>query len=444
MSAPDQGRPFGVWTASALVVGSIIGTGIFLIPAALAPYGGTGIASWSVTIIGTLLLGFVYVRLTALRPLASGSIAICSEVLGPLPGVLVGWAYWLSNIGAMAAMATGATSYLSTFAPAITATPLRGALFASALTAAVTAINLGSTRAAGRFQIVTTILKILPLLAIVVILARLGPMGGAGTVAPSAPLPGKGVAMLPATLSTLTGAVAFTFFTMTGFETGSVVAARVKRPEVNVFRATMFGILGTGLLFLFVCGGILLALPADRVAASPAPFGLFVETYWGHGPALAIAAFAAIAAIGCLNGWVLVQGEIPIAMAQEGGLPAWFGRVDARGIPVGVMTLSSLLVIVLVMSNASKSLANIYVFVALLSTAACLWFYAAACLAALRLRIARVPAVLGLLFCGWVMWGTGLAVSLLSLVLMLTALPLYLMRPRAAAPLQDVPAGMAA
>lgn len=400
----------------------MIGSGIFLLPASLAPFGWMGVAAWFVASAGALAIGYVLVRLSRALPLASGGIGATAEVLGPVVGALIGWSYWVSTWATNAAISAAASSYLSVSFPGLSATPLRGAVTASALIWMLTALNLAGARAAGRFQVVTTVLKIVPLVTVAVILARLL-LTGEGRV-----LPQPEVAF---SLGGLTAPVTLTLFALLGFECASIVAARVDRPEVNVFRATMFGTGIAALLYVVVCSGIVLTLPTAVVAGSPAPFATFVETFWGHGPAVAVALFAAIAAIGALNGWVLIQGEVPRSMASEGLLPRWFGRTDKRDVPVGVLVLSSVLASALVMTNASKSLSGIFQFLVLLTTASTLWFYFAACVAAIRMRIAVPVAVVGAGFSIWAMWGAGVVASGLSLLLMLTVLPLYWMRGRA-------------
>jgi APA family basic amino acid/polyamine antiporter len=414
-------RPFGLWTATALVVGSMIGSGVFLLPASLAPYGWLGVAAWFVASAGALLIGYVLVTLSRALPDASGGIGITGEVLGPVIGVLIGWAYWVSVLSTVAAIATAASSYLSVLIPSLAATPLRGALTASAVIWALTALNLAGARVVGRFQVVTTVLKIVPLVTTMAILGWLV-VSGQGRIVPQP--------IMPISLGGLTAPVTLTLFALLGFECASLVAGRVHRPHVNLFRATMFGTGLAALLYIVVCSGIVLTLPTAVVVNSPAPFATFVETFWGRGPAVAIALFAAIAAIGALNGWVLIQGEVPRGMAIEGLLPSWFGRADSRDVPVGVLVLSSVLATGLVMTNASRSLSGIFEFMVLLTTASSLWFYFSACIAAIKLRIAMPAAILGAGFSLWAMWGAGVVASGLSLVLMLTVLPLYWLRRR--------------
>jgi APA family basic amino acid/polyamine antiporter len=165
---------------------------------------------------------------------------------------------------------------------------------------------------------------------------------------------------------------------------------------------------------------------------APAPIAMFVGIFLGRGAELVVAAFAVIAAVGALNGWILVQGEVPLGMARADLLPRWVGRTNDRDVPAGVLLFTSLCTTILLISCAI-GLSNILDFMLKLTAAATMWLYVGACAAALRLGIARMPAVLGLLFCGWVLVGTGLVANELCLALMVSAVPLYLLRTRAMA-----------
>lgn len=416
-------RPFGFWMATALVVGGMIGSGIFLMPVGLAPFGWTAVAAWVVSIAGAVCLAFTMARLAQTMPQATGAVAITGAALGELPGVLVGWSYWVSVWSANAGIAIAATSYLGSFFPIIRATPLNGALCAVALIWLLTLLNLGGAKAAGRFQVVTTVLKLVPLLTVIVLAAG-GLVSGNATLL-----------ALPATAPTfglLASAVTLTLFPLVGFEAASVAAERVRDPARNVMRATMAGTAGTGLLYILVSAAIILILPASQLIASGAPFELFVATFWSSGPALAIAAFAAIAAIGALNGWVLIQGEVPLGMARAGLLPRWFGKVSARDVPVRVLVVSSALASLLVLFNSSSSLGSVFVFVATLATCSTLWLYVALAASALLRRVAVPSAIVGLAFALFAFWGAEREAFLWSLALMATALPLYFLRPRGA------------
>ena len=422
-------RPFGFWTATALVVGGMIGSGIFTLPAQLAPYGWTGLVAWLACAAGAMLIALVLARLATVMPEASGVVAICAQVLGPLPGLLIGWAYWVGVWSANAYISLTAIRYLGVFFPSLTATPLAAALSGVVLIWLLTALNLRGAKAAGRFQVVTTALKLLPLIAVVVIVAGFGLAGGGQfRQTPHAAFAWQ----------QLTPAVTLAFFALVGFESASIAAERVRDPARNVVRATIAGLALTAILYIIVCSGIIFALPEKVAADAEAPMALFVSTFWGPAAGLAVAGFAVVAAVGCLNGWVLLQGELPLGMSRAGVLPSWVGRTSSRDVPVGALIASSLLASILILSSASKSTGALYDFILRLTTAATLWIYIGACLSALKLGVARPLAILGLGFALWALWGSGPEAGGLSILLIVVAIPLYFLARRAT--LAELPA----
>lgn len=411
------GRKLGLFAAIALVMGNMIGSGVFLLPASLAPFGWNAVIGWIVTTAGTLVLAFVLAALTRARPGAGDPAGFVTEAFGEVPAFLVGWVYWVSVWTAVVSIAVAAVSYLSAFFPAITAAPMGPALSAIALVWAMTLVNLGGVRAAGNFQIVTVLLKLVPLVAVIVIAALV--LGtGKGEIRP--------FMMAELNGTDLRGAAALTLFALLGFECASIAAARVENPEVNVPRATMWGTGLTGVLYLLVCSAIALMLPEVVAATSPAPFATFVERYWSPGPAALVTVFAIVSCVGAINGWVLLQGELPRAMAARGMLPRWFAATDRDGTPRRALLVSSVIATVCLLLNASRDMQGIYEFVLLLSTSAALWLYLACALAAFRMGVARGFALVGAGYALWTLWGAGIEASGWSLVLMAAGIPLYL------------------
>ena len=406
----------------------MIGAGIFVLPAQLAPFGWTGLVAWGFAIPGALLLAYILSRLAAARPDATGAVAIVGEALGPLPGLLVGWSYWVGICSANAILALTAVRYGASFAPALTASPLAAALGATTLIWAVTALNLGGAKSAGRFQVLTTLLKLLPLVAVVIILAGLAFAQNGQFTAVSHP---------PFVARDLSTAMTLCFSALIGFEAASLAAERLRDPARNVMRATLYGTALTGLLYVIICNGIIFALPESAVAASDAPIAFFVQNFWGYGASLSVSAFASIAAIGCLNGWTLMQGEVPFGMARSGLMPTFLARTSDRDVPTTAMLISSVFVSILILSGAVPGITNILTFMLQLTTAATVWLYVGACVAALVIGVARPASAVGLGFALWLLWGSGLYALGLSIVLMLTALPLYWLRPRVTLTLPD-------
>ncbi|HEU0134344.1 MAG TPA: amino acid permease [Allosphingosinicella sp.] len=427
-SQPAHRRAFGFWICLALVIGNMIGSGVFLLPQQLAPYGWNAILGWGVTIGGALCLAFVFASLARRFPRAGGPYAYTAEAFGAAPGFAVAWSYWISVWTANAAIALGAVSYLSHFLPGLAAAP---GLVAIGFAWAFTLINCLSVKGTGEVQIVTTVLKLLPLLAAIVLTLAIGATGDRPD---AVPLPAGEIGW-----AGVSAAAALTLWAMVGFESATIPADHVRDPERTIPRATMIGTLITGLVYLIACSGVALLLPPDQAAASSAPFADFIGRYWGPGPASLVALFATVSALGALNGWVLIQGELPVALARDGRFPAWFARTSETGIPVRAHLVSSGLVTLLLLANLSRSMGGMFAFMALLSTAAALVAYLSCSLAALRLQAAgRMPgstvlpvaAALGAAYSIWAIYGAGPEPATWGAVLLLSGLPVYLIMRR--------------
>lgn len=424
-------RALGFWMCLALVMGSMIGSGIFLLPAALAPFGWNAVFGWLVAIAGVLCMARVFAHLARVMPESGGPYVYARQAFGEMGGFLVAWSYWISVWSANAAIAIAAVSYLSSFFPGIAAVPGLPALVAIGLIWLFTAINLWGVGIAGRVQVATTLLKLVPFAAVILIVIGVLTVHGTASLAPYR---GETIG-----LGAISAAAGLTMWPMIGFEAATVPAGRVVDPDRTVPRTTSLGTLATGLFYLIVCSGIILMMPADAIAGSNAPFGTFVAHFWAPGPAALITLFATISVLGTLNGWVLVQGELPTALAHDGLFPRWFARLSARATPVRAQLLSSGLASVLVASNYAKSMGAMFVFMGMMSTAITLIVYFFVMIAALteyaRGRFGRRPtvpalAIAGLAFAIWALVGIGLGSDKWSAILFLSGIPVFLLMRR--------------
>jgi len=410
------GRKLGLAAAIALVMGTMIGSGVFLLPASLASFGWNAVGGWVLTIGGALVLAKLLADLTSKHDGKGNTTAFVRSAFGPVPKFLIAWVYLVSVWAAVVTVAVAAVSYLSSMAPVISASHASTIACVIALIWAVTLVNLKSVRTAGNFQVLTLAIKVVPLLIVIVL---------------AAVALGSGAARLPAfepetiSLPALNGAAILTLWALVGFECASIAARQVENPERNVPRATVWGTGLTGLLYLFVCSAIALLLPMDVAVNSPAPFATFVERYWSPGPAALVAVFAVVSCIGTMNGLTLVAGELTRSMADDGLLPPWAGRVHASGTPRRALLISAVIASVMGLMNASDGLQALFEFLLLLSTSATLWLYLACALAAIKLGVSRGFAVVGVVYSLWTLWGADLKASALSLALMLAGLPLY-------------------
>jgi len=430
-SSEDKARALGFWLCLALVIGNMIGSGIFLLPAQLAPYGWNAVFGWLFTIAGALCLAFVFARLTRAMPHSGGPYAFVQEAFGPIPAFAVAWSFWITIWTGNSAIAVAAISYLSLFAPPLATVPGLGALATVALLWALTAINCASVRAAGGLQLVTTIVKLIPLIAVIVIAAL---VLGEGRQVTEVPLRATDISF-----AGISAAAALALWAMLGVEAAAVGEDKVRDPARNVPRATMIGILIVGIVYLLTSTPVILLMPVEQLAASNAPLADFVALYWSPALALLIGLFAAVSAIGALNGWVLLQGEMPLAMARQGVLPRWFAKTS-RGIAVRAQILSSGLATILILANHSRTVGGLFAFMALLTTALALVLYLACALAALRLqrtgRIERsatlsVVATLAALYSLWTLYGAGYEAVGWGAVMLAAGIPVYVLMRRA-------------
>jgi APA family basic amino acid/polyamine antiporter len=174
------------------------------------------------------------------------------------------------------------------------------------------------------------------------------------------------------------------------------------------------------------------------VAKSPAPFATFVAHFWSSGPAELVTVFVVISCVGALNGWVLLQGEMPRAMAAKGILPRWLAQTDAGGTPVRALLVSAMIATLFVVMNGARSMQGLFEYMLLLSTSASLWVYLACSLAAFKLKIARPFAVVGAVYSLWTLWGAGIGVSGLSFLLMASGIPMLWWARRTSAAVEKI------
>ena len=424
-------RQLGFWMCVALVVGNMIGSGIFLLPASLAPYGMNSVLAWVLTAAGAVLLAFVFSGLSRAFPTAEGPYAYIRMAFGDLAAFVAAWGYWVSVWVGNAAIATGAVSYLSHLVPWIATQPGASAAVTVAFVWLLTAVNVYGLRAAGRVQVVTTVLKILPLLAI----AGLGIYLAVST---DSRLAWSSPGAAPMSLDAVTSAATLTLWALLGFESASVAAERVIDPERNIPRATMLGTILTAVIYILSCTAVLLVIPAQQLAASTAPFADVATLFWGHSAGLWLALFAAISGLGALNGWILLQGQLPFQMARSGLFPKVFARLSPRQTPAAALCISSTLVTALVLMNYGKSMVEIFTFMILLSTTATLVMYLLCALAVLvllrngklvasgrRAAWLAVAGVLGTVYALWTLVGAGKEAVLWGFVLLAAAVPVY-------------------
>ena len=414
-------QPLGLWTAIALVVGSMIGSGVFLLPATLASFGAASLLGWGVTLLGVLLLAIVYSWLAKKITRTGGSYAYAHEAFGPGAGFFVAWSNWISMWCGNAALAVAFAGSLGAVFPEATATPLRGAVSALAALWFCTIVNVAGVREAGRMQLITTLLKIVPLVLFGVLgLAYIQ----AGSYQPFNP---SGESLFAVT----TASAAITLWAFLGFEAATIPSASIKDPERTVPRATIIGMLIAGIATMLTCTVVIGLLPSDVLVNSAAPMADAATRLWGSSAGLAIGVIATISCFGALNGWVLLQAQVPLAAASDKLFPSIFAKVDTRGTPVSGLLISTALATIVVLSNYTQSLIQLFAFSILLSTAAALLPYSVSVAGWIKMNqkasvYKLIIAGLALIYALWALKGTGNEALLWGAGLLLAGVPVYL------------------
>lgn len=418
----NNDRKAGFWTCTALVVGNVIGMGIFLLPSALAPYGLNSLFGWTITILGCVAVARVLAYLARVRSGADGPYGYIRGTLGDLPAYMAFWAYWISLWLTNAALAIGVVAYAGVVFPSLKA--VEPALLALGLVWLFVVVNFFGVRTSGGVQIATTVLKLLPMVAIAIV--------GILVLIQS---PENYTAHLPTTpisLGGITAASTISLYAMLGIESASVPASQVDNPGRIIPRATMLGTGIVAVIYIVVSTVPQLLIPASELGASNAPFALLMNRFAGQGFGRWLSLFVMVSGLGCLNGWTLLSGEVTRTMASYGVLPRIFNHCNGRNAPVVALLSMGVLSSVMVCMNYSKSLVAAFTFITRLVTTANMPLYFCCAVAVVvlwrrgDLGYKALPvAVIAIAFVIFAFIGAGQEALLLGLGLIAAGLPVY-------------------
>jgi basic amino acid/polyamine antiporter, APA family len=428
-SAPKLKRTMGLWMATALVIGNMIGSGVFLLPSSLAGAAGpASIIAWIFTGAGALLLALVFSRLGRTFPRTGGPYAYARRAFGDFIGFQTAWGYWIAAWAGNAAIVTAFVGYLAVFWGGLGNGGIDAALVGIAVIWVVTLINILGVREGGVVQVVTTVLKFVPI-------AVIGIIGlffiDSDSLTPFAP---------HGTWSAISAAAPLTLWAFIGLESATVVAEEVKDPERNIPRATIIGTSVTTVVYILATIAIMGVVAAGPLADSSAPFALAAGKMFGGSWDKVIAVVAMISTFGALNGWVLLQGRVPLAAAEDGLFPEQFAKVHGeRKTPVFGLVVSSVLITGLMLMNYTKGLVDAFTFVLLLATLTTLVPYAYSAAAQAYLYVTEpelferkaflrdvVIAALAFAYSVWAITGSGKDIIAKGFVLLLAGIPVYI------------------
>ena len=425
---PEAHRPsLGLAACTAIVVGNMVGSGFYLSPSAVAPYGPLGILFWIVMGAGAMCLGLSFARLARRMPATGGPYAYTRAAYGDFAGFIVAWGYWISIWASLPLIAAAFTGSLLKLVPALQGNrPVALGITLGAIWF-VTLMNLRGVKKAARFAELTTYTKLIPFAGIAVLGLPWVHISHFSQFNPS----GHSLLQASAALAPLT------MFAYLGLESATVPAGDVRDPERTIPHATVLGILVAALLYVLGTTVVLGVVPRDQLVTSIAPFSDAARMMWGEWAAVIVAVAVMVSSIGALNGWTLLMGQVPMAAAQDGLFPDIFGRLSSRHVPAIGMVLSSSLAtgLVLVQLAGPPGFAAAYTMLVSLATMTGVIAYVFCALAdgliavrgAARGALPRIGPVeiIAFVFAMFTVYGCGPTPVLYGLLLLLFGIPVY-------------------
>ncbi len=419
-------RVFGFWTATSLVLGNMIGSGIFYLPASLAHVGPISILGWMITAVGAVSLAYVFSKLSLHNPSAGGPFSFTRQAYGDEMGFFMAWGYWIMAWSSNAAVSLAFVSYLSHFVPFLAESKIASFSVATALIWLTTFLNCRNLKYGGIVQVLTVIIKISPLVAVALVGWYYIDFNNYIPFNPNHDTP----------FEAINAAAAITMWAFIGLESATVPAESVENPGKTISRATLFGTLLGALIYIIITAVIFGLIPSDKLAQSSAPFVDAANLIFGPWVAPIIGFCVLTSIFGGLNGWIIMQGQIPYALAKEGLFPKAFKKLSDNGTPVFGLVFTSILMTILMSMNYSKSLVTQFNNMILIGTIMTLGTYLSSALASIKLlrhsfTVKLKPPVilaviLGSTYCIWAILGSGVENLMICFIAYACGIPVYI------------------
>ncbi len=411
----------GLWQLTSLVIGNLVGSSIFLLPATLAAIGSLSIISWIVTALGAITLALIFAELAHHIPKQGGPYAFVRHTFGNSAGFFIAWGYWILAWLSNAALIAGAVSYLTIIAGGLSGT--QALLIQLSILFLVTIFNLYGLKTTGMAEMIITIIKVIPLLII-----------------PFFALAKFDTNNFPPVLGTqydshFTAMNAAAFIALWGFvglETGTVPGGSVVNPRKNIPLATVLGTATAAFIYVFSTIAIFGVMPHADLAASQAPYAdaaalIFGGAIWSK----IIAVCAVVTCIGSLNGWIMIVGRIAQAAADDGLFPKVFSKTTEAGTPYAAILISSILTVPFVVLSTNNSLMEQFNFIIDVSVTFYIFIYLSCVFVFAKtvLRGNKAPFsqhlifIVGMLFLIWALFATKLTMLMYSASIILFGIP---------------------
>lgn len=416
----------GLWPMVSLVTGNLVGSGAYLMPAALAIYGTISLFGWIMTSLGAILLALVFAQLSARVPKTGGPYLYAREAFGDTVGYYVCWGYWMLSWISNPTLAIAAVGYISVVSGGLS--PWTNFLLEVGILGGLTLFNLLGIKITGRAELWITILKVLPLIVL--------PLIGIFFVDfhNFTHLNTSGLSFGDALNS-----VAFlTLWGFVGLETGTVPAGQVFNATKTVPRATIIGTAIAAVVYILGTIVVMGVVPPQDLINSKAPYADAAQIIFGGSWGTPVAIAAVITCLGTLNGWLIVVGRIPYGAAQDGLFPEIFKRTTRHGTPYWGVIISSVCAMPFLLMSLQNTLLEQFQFIVNIAITLILLVYTVSVLAYFKIIFKEKNYTLSHILLGvgalafslWAMWASSFKMVGFSLIILLLGIPMHLWMKR--------------
>ena len=365
-------KVFGLPTAIAMVVGSMIASGIFMAPQNLAESSNplVTVIAYAITGACSILIALSFANMVTKMPKTGGPVVYTKAAFGDFASFVIGWSWWIGAWVSVAALITGCVRYLGKLIPIISENNIVAMIVASAILWIITYMNIKGAKNVGIVQVVTTICKLLPVfLFMIIALFHFHPEYLHTVSKPS----NSGMGVLP-------GAIAITMWAFTGLENGTLAADETKDAAKNIRKAEIWGTVFVTLVYIVMMILAFGVMPQAKLADSKAPLADMINLMTGGTWAGAFVCIGVvISTLGAATSCALVTARASYACAKDHTFPATFGKMSKYGTPVNSLIYEAVLANILIIMKYVNGLNSAYEFLMLLSTMTTLPAYAATC-----------------------------------------------------------------
>jgi basic amino acid/polyamine antiporter, APA family len=421
-------QKIGFWSVFALVIGSQIGSGVFMLPSTLAPFGVYSLLGWIISGFGAIMLSLVFAKLCQWFPKTGGPHNYVEQAFGREVAFFAGWTYWVISWVSTPVVLITCVGYLSPFLKDYTE---YGYLIAELLILySLTLINFKGIKTAGNTEFILTLLKIIPLVALPLVALSLFKADNFAISQHDNSTD---------SFNTLSHVALLTLWGFIGLESATTPAGSVVNPSKTIPLAVVSGTLCVAILYFFNSLSILGAIPAAELIDSKAPYVSITKILFAGDWYMAISIIAAVICMGTANAWIITSGQIGLGLAQDKLFPKIFSKTNKHGAPIYSLAISSIGVSVLLILTMSNNIREQIIAIIDVSVTAFVFVYTICILSYLKILFSRKNesnllqwfyGISSLLFCIWIIALTTPLTLLYSGLFTLSGIFIYIYNKR--------------